>query len=127
MEPRTVNVTVTRCDPSQSSTVVDQTFRVPLDEGMTVLQALDYIYEHLDPTLAYYDHGVCAQGICKRCLLLVNGEVQLACRHRVSGDVRVAPLPRFRIVRDLVYERERGIRERDGDAGCGCDPGRRAR
>lgn len=117
MEPRTVNVTVARCDPSQNATVIDQTYRVPLSEGMTVLQALDHIYEHLDPTLAYYDHGVCAQGICKRCLLLIDGEVQLACRHRVTADVRVAPLPKFRIVRDLVYETERGNHERVGDGG----------
>ena len=104
---RTVNVTVARCDPSRSTEVVDQAFRVPLAEGMTVLHALDYIYEHLDATLAYGDHGICAQGVCKRCQLLVDGVVVLACRHRLTGDVRVAPLPRFRVVRDLVYERHR--------------------
>lgn len=105
MEPRIVNVTVTRCDPSQSPTAHEQTFRVSVSEGMTVLQALDYIYEHLDPTLAYYDHGVCAQGTCKRCLLLVDGEIVLACRRRVTTDVHVAPLAKFRVVKDLVYER----------------------
>ena len=105
MEPRIANVTVTRCDQSQSPATREQTFRVPISEGMTVLQALDYIYENLDPTLAYYDHGVCAHGTCKRCLLLVDGESVLACRRRVTTDVHVAPLAKFRVVKDLVHER----------------------
>ncbi len=113
----TVNVTVARCDPSRSPDVVEQTFRVPLAEGMTVLHALDYIYEHLDATLAYGDHGICAQGVCRRCQLLVDGVVVLACRQRVSGDVRVAPPPRFRVLRDLVYERRRS----GGDATTGAN------
>ncbi len=115
MESRTVKVTVTRYDSSRSPAGSEQTFRVPVSEGMSVLQALDYIYEHLDPTLTYYDHGACAQGICKRCLMLIDGEVRLACQSLVSADVRVAPHPRFACVKDLVYDP--GRRAPEGAAG----------
>jgi succinate dehydrogenase/fumarate reductase-like Fe-S protein len=107
MAVSTVNAVVRRADPFASPVTFDQTFPVPLHEGMTVLQALDYIYEHLDATLAYYNHALCAQGICKRCLLLVDDEVTLACQRRVTEDFHVAPLPKFRVIKDLVYEPRR--------------------
>ncbi len=118
-QPIVVNVTVTRCDPSRSPAPYEQTFRVPLSEGMTVLQALDYIYEHIDPTLAYYDHALCAQGTCRRCWLLVDGEVTLACRRLVTGDLHAAPLPKFPVLKDLVSKRRRAKDDGNGsdDAG----------
>lgn len=105
-QPPTVIITVAR------EAATEESFRVPLSEGMTVLQALDYVYEHLDATLSFYDHAACAQGICKRCFLLIDGRVKLACRSLVSGDLRVEPLAKFPRVKDLVYERARHNRER---------------
>src|SRR4030043_26841 len=105
MNEKTVNIKVSRFDPAQDQKAYLQTFQVPVSEGMAVLQALDYIYENLDPSLAYYDHGVCAQGICKRCLVLINGEAQLMCQTMVTGDFQVEPLPKFKTIRDLVYDR----------------------
>jgi succinate dehydrogenase/fumarate reductase-like Fe-S protein len=81
-----------------------QEFEVPVTEGMSVLGALDYIYENLDPTLAYYDHAACAQGICKTCLAKIDGKPGLMCQTLVKGDVRVEPAGKFKVIRDLVTE-----------------------
>lgn len=107
MNNKTIKVTVTRFDPEKDAQPYHQSFDVPAVEGMAVLQALDYIYQHLDPTLSYYDHGVCAQGICKRCTALVNGKPELICQFKVVEDVLVEPLPKFKIVKDLVVDKER--------------------
>jgi succinate dehydrogenase/fumarate reductase-like Fe-S protein len=104
---KTVKVTVTRFDPQKDTTPYQQSFDVPVVEGTAVLQALDYIYQNLDPTLSYYDHGVCAQGLCKRCTALVNGRPELICQYQVVEDVLVEPLPKFEIVKDLVVDKER--------------------
>lgn len=106
MKNNIVKVTVSRFDPGCDEQPHLQTFEVPVVVGMAVLQALDYIYENLDPTLSYYDHGICAQGLCKRCTALVNGKPELICQYPVTGDVQVEPLPKFRVIKDLVYDKE---------------------
>ncbi|MCP4513953.1 MAG: hypothetical protein GY824_01815 [Delftia sp.] len=107
MDEKTVTVKVTRFDPDTDEAPWLQAFEAPLIEGMSVLEALDYIYEHVDPTLAYYDHAACAQGICKTCIAKINGKPALMCQTLLSGDVTVEPAGRFPIVRDLVT-RKRG-------------------
>ena len=79
---------------------------VPPADEWTVMDVLDYISEHLDPTLGYYKHSACGHGICGRCLLTVNGKPALACTARVdpAGSLSLAPAPRRRVVRDLVTQ-----------------------
>jgi len=107
MDQKTVIVTITRFDPAKDRQPYPQDFRVPVAEGMAVLQALDYIYENLDSTLSYYDHAICAQGICKRCTAMVNGRTELICQYQVVENVLVEPLPKFKIVKDLVVDKGR--------------------
>ncbi|MGC8837612.1 MAG: 2Fe-2S iron-sulfur cluster-binding protein [Anaerolineae bacterium] len=107
MWEKSVQVTVSRFDPSVDREPYLQTYEVPFVEGMTVLEALDYIYEHLDGSLAYYAHAACRQGICGRCTALVNGKPSLICQTPVKGDIVVEPLARAEVVRDLVCQRGR--------------------
>jgi succinate dehydrogenase/fumarate reductase iron-sulfur protein len=84
-----------------------QSYHIPLIEGMTVLDVLDYIYENYDSNLAYYSHAACRQGICGYCNLIINGKPSLACQTLVQGDITVKPLQKLQIIRDLVYTRLR--------------------
>jgi succinate dehydrogenase/fumarate reductase-like Fe-S protein len=105
MEEKIIKLLVSRYDPAQDTSSRMQSFEVPVSEGMDVLGAMDYIYENLDESLAYYDHGACAQGICKTCLAKVNGKPQLMCQtllQDLGGEVRVEPLDRFEVLRDVV-------------------------
>jgi len=102
---KTVKVKVYRFDAAVDESGHYQTYKVPLVQGMSVMDALDYIYENLDGSLAYYDHAACNQGICRRCMIQINGRVSLMCQTLVEGDVTLDPLPRFDVTKDLVHKR----------------------
>ena len=104
MQPQrdSVKVTIRRCDPASGRGPFDQTYEVPVGDRTTVIEALDYIYENIDPSLAYYDHAACGQGICRRCTAAINGKVSYLCLTRLTADVTIAPPAHLEIVRDLV-------------------------
>jgi succinate dehydrogenase/fumarate reductase iron-sulfur protein len=98
-------VALVRCfrfDPSVDGDPRYQEYEVPIEFGMSVMNVLDYIYENLDGSLAYYSN--CQRGICGRCAMLVEARRALACTEMVTGDVTLEPLPGRRVVRDLVVE-----------------------
>lgn len=84
-----------------------QEYQVEADtENMTVMDLLDYIYENLDHSLAYYRHSTCNQGICGRCALKLNGKTVLSCMEKVDSTLTVITLEpkNNKVVRDLVTE-----------------------
>ena len=105
MPQKNIKVKVLRFDPALEERPHYQTYEVPLTEGMTVLDVLDYIYENIDCSLAYFDHAACRHGMCGGCTLLINGKPSLACQTPVYEDIVIEPLSNFEIVRDLVYLR----------------------
>jgi succinate dehydrogenase / fumarate reductase iron-sulfur subunit len=93
-------------------------YRVPVAEGMTVLDGLIHVKERLDGSLSW--RASCRMGICGSCGMWINGRPRLACQTQVAelgtGVVQVRPLPNFPVIRDLVpdlgsmIEKHRGIR-----------------
>jgi len=104
MSEKKIKVKVFRFDPRVDKEPRYQIYEVPLIDGMTVLDVLDYIYENIDPSLAYYSHAACRHGVCGGCTLLVNGKTCLACQTPVTGDIVVEPAVKFKVIRDLIYE-----------------------
>jgi len=102
MTIKTAKVKVSRFDPSKDASPHYQTYEVPWYPKMTIMDALDYIYENLDPSLAYHSHTSCHRRTCTRCNLTVNSKPGLSCHTEVNGDITVEPLPRFKVIRDLV-------------------------
>ena len=98
-----VNVKVLRFDPSVDKEPKYQTYEVPLNSLMSVLDVLDYIYENLDSTLAYNSHAACHSSICGNCMMVINGKASLACKTPATGDITVEPPPKFKTIRDLVW------------------------
>jgi len=84
-------------------------YGVPYTRGMTVLEALHYVKEKIDPTLSY--RYSCRMGICGSCAMTINGVPMLACETQVSqldsDTVTVEPLRNFPVVRDLVTDMDR--------------------
>jgi succinate dehydrogenase/fumarate reductase-like Fe-S protein len=84
-----------------------QSYEVP-GSGMTItiMQVLDYIYERLDHSLAYYRHSACCQGICGRCVVRADGKNVLACTAKIEPGTETLLLEPAgkRVVRDLVTE-----------------------
>jgi fumarate reductase (CoM/CoB) subunit B len=87
-----------------------ENYNVPYSEGMTVLDALDYVYENLDPTLAY--RKSCRQGSCGSCAVLVDAKPCAACRTLVKEgkSITISPLLHFDVVKDIVTDITRGNR-----------------
>jgi succinate dehydrogenase/fumarate reductase-like Fe-S protein len=73
---------------------------------INITQVLDYIYERLDHSLAYYRHSACCQGICGRCVVKADGKNVLACTAKVEpGTEKLLLEPAGgSAVRDLVIE-----------------------
>ncbi len=62
MAGKMIRVKVFRFDPAADKEPWYQTYQVPWEKGMSAMTALDYIYQNLDGTLAYYDHAACDWG-----------------------------------------------------------------
>jgi len=96
---------VTRFDPDRDQVPKTQSYEVPVESDWKVLDALNYIKDHIDPTLSH--RWSCRMAVCGSCGMLVNGEPKLTCKVALSnyGDtVEVAPLSNFPVIRDLVVE-----------------------
>jgi fumarate reductase iron-sulfur subunit len=104
MQQRTIKVKIARFDPAKDGTPHYQTYEVPFSPKMTVMDVLDYVYENLDPSLAYHSHTSCHRRVCARCNVITNSKAGLSCQTEVTGDITIDPLPRFKVVRDLVVE-----------------------
>ena len=89
-----------------------QDYTVPVTTGMTVLEGLIYVKEHLDPTLSFTSS--CRSSICGACAVRVNGNAELACEVLIetltaryqTEQLTIQPLGNFKVIRDLVVDWE---------------------
>lgn len=77
---------------------------IDLDQcGPMVLDALIYIKDHVDSSLAF--RRSCREGICGSCAMNIDGVNTLACIKPIAeirGAVRIYPLPHLKVKKDLV-------------------------
>jgi fumarate reductase iron-sulfur subunit len=97
-----IKVKVFRFDPLIDKKPRYQTYEVPFQEGLSAMSVLDYIYQNLDSSLAYYDHAGCSLGICGKCIGKVNGKPSLFCQTDVKGDITLEPINEKNVLKDLV-------------------------
>jgi len=75
---------------------------------MRVLDALNYIHDHYDGSLAY--RWVCRAAQCGSCTVMVDGKPGPACRTEIPEGTQVItiePLRTFPIIKDLVVDTDR--------------------
>jgi succinate dehydrogenase/fumarate reductase-like Fe-S protein len=106
MAEKTITARVFRLDPSADTEPHYREYEVPFEDGMSAMDVLDYIYQNLDGTLAYYDHAGCSLGICARCTGRIDGKAGLFCQVPVTGDVTLEPTSTSRVLKDLVCEKK---------------------
>ena len=107
MSEKKIRVKVLRLDPELNEEPRYHSYEVPLEEGMSAMDALDYIYHNLDGTLAYYDHAGCSLGICGQCTARIGGKPGLLCQTIVNGDITLDPASRSKVIKDLVIKRKK--------------------
>jgi len=108
MGDKFIKVKVFRFDPAVDKEPRYQTYRVPFEKGMSAMSALDYIYQTLDSTVAYYDHAACDLGICARCAGKINGKPGLLCQTVIAEDVTLEPVSKSKVLRDLLTKKGEG-------------------
>lgn len=101
-----IEIEILRYRPEQDNEPWMQTFQVPYQREMSLLDALQYIKDHLDSTLSF--RWSCRMAICGSCGMMVNGVPKLGCkaflRDYLPGKMTVEPLNNFPIERDLVVD-----------------------
>lgn len=110
---KTIKVRVKRYSGEGQPTY--DTFSIPFQEDITILDALQEIKEKNDGSLTF--RWSCRMGICGSCGAMVNGKPVLMCetylRDLPSGEsenpVTVEPLRNFPIVKDLVVDIDDGM------------------
>jgi succinate dehydrogenase / fumarate reductase, iron-sulfur subunit len=96
---------VYRYDPEDGRNPRWDTYEVDVDAcGPMVLDALLYIKNTIDPTLAF--RRSCREGVCGSCAMNIGGRNTLACTHGHADTpgkaVQIAPLPSQPVVKDLI-------------------------
>ena len=103
MSGRTLTIKVHRQDPDAGETEGRlEEYTVPHWEGIKILDALRYIQEEIDHSLAV--RWSCRIEDCRTCQMLVNGKSMLSCQIPLEDGMVIQPIPRFRLIRDLVVE-----------------------
>ncbi|HEY6405573.1 MAG TPA: 2Fe-2S iron-sulfur cluster-binding protein, partial [Nitrososphaeraceae archaeon] len=81
-------------------------YRVPVSRWTTVLDALLYVKERLDSSVAI--RFSCRMASCGSCGMRINGIPRLACYTKISelgtDTITCEPLPNFPLIRDLVTD-----------------------
>lgn len=88
----------------------EQSYKVTVKLGMTLLDALTEVKEKQDPTLSFTSS--CRSCICGACSVRVNGNAELSCEKPVEELVKryntdtlvIEPLGNFKVIRDLVVD-----------------------
>lgn len=114
----TITVVVKRQDKPNASTYW-QTFKVPRVPEANVISVLQQIAAH--PVAADGQRVApvawdcnCLEEVCGACSMLINGRVRQACSALIDklleedpSQVRLAPMSKFPVIRDLVVDRSR--------------------
>jgi succinate dehydrogenase / fumarate reductase iron-sulfur subunit len=111
----TVSIKVFRYDPEVEGKKEPRfdSFGVPFQKGMSVLDALMYARDHYDPSLTF--RHSCRQAVCGSDALFVNGRQRLGCKTQLADlgeqdgppeTVTIEPLPHSDVVKDLVVDME---------------------
>ena len=112
----TVRLEVFRYDPEVEGKQEPRfdTFHVPFEQGMTVLEALIYARDQYDTSLTF--RHSCRQAICGSDALFINGSQRLGCQTQIGdleAPVRIEPLPHREVEKDLVVDMQHFYEQMD--------------
>ena len=106
MAKNSMKLEIFRFDPTDGKGPRFQTFEVPYVPGLTFLNALIYIQENLDGSLAF--RSSCRAGVCGSCGMHIACQYRLACKTQVKdylgSTITVRPLAHLPIYKDLVVD-----------------------
>ena len=79
-------------------------FKVPFNDGDSILDALIWIRDNIDEGLAFRYSCINANA-CKECMVLVNGKIKYSCTTKITKEnLIIEPLLNKKLIRDLVTD-----------------------
>ena len=104
MPQQTITLDVFRYRPDEDERSTFQSYDVPYREHRVILDALNWIKDHVDGTLSF--RWSCRMGVCGSCGMMINGDPKLTCavflKDYFPRAIRVEPLVNFPVERDRV-------------------------
>jgi succinate dehydrogenase / fumarate reductase, iron-sulfur subunit len=103
-----VTFNIQRYNPEADRKPHQESYRLDVARGTTVLEGLIRIKDELDGSLTF--RHSCRSAICGSCAMQINGTEKLACNLQIRqelelhGEIRVAPLNNLPPVKDLVVD-----------------------
>lgn len=99
-----VTVKICKFNPGVDSEPYYITNEVPWHEDMSVLEAVRYVHDEIEPVSFDY---CCRAASCGLCGMKVDGVAVLACIKKVEDEstLTVDPLDGFPVIRDLIVDR----------------------
>jgi len=102
----TLQVRIWRYDPASGQPPRYDTYTVPREPQMNVLDVVARIQSTQDGSLAF--RYSCRAGMCGTCSMRVNGKNRWTCRTAVDqlggGTLLLEPLPHYPVIRDLAVD-----------------------
>jgi len=71
MSERQIELEILRYDPEKDQAPEFQAYSVPCQEEWVVLDAINYVKDHIDATLSY--RWSCRMAVCGSCGMMING------------------------------------------------------
>jgi len=110
---RDVTLRVFRLNPQVDSKPYYDDYTIPVERGITVLRALNYIKENIDASISY--RGFSGQaGICGSCGMRIQRHIQACLHHAGVGDelskcreegiIKIEPLRNMPLIKDLIVD-----------------------
>lgn len=105
MSKESITLKVFRFDPENDEAPAYVDYEVPWSEGLLVLNALKYIRENIDETLAFRDF-CCGCAWCMSCLMSVDGKGVRTCSWllKPGETLLIEPLQGNPVIKDLVVD-----------------------
>ena len=101
---RGITLTIVRTNPEMGMKPKKVKYTIPYADKMRVMDALNYIRENIDSSLAF--RWSCRYyAKCGTCAVMINGKPGLTCLEPARDGMTVAPLDNFPVIRDLVVDR----------------------
>lgn len=104
MNQSKITIEILRSNPQDEQQPAWQAYTIPYVEKNTILGALMFIQAELDPTLAF--RYSCRFKRCGLCAVEIDGKSRMACHTYVQDGMRIGPLAKLPIIKDLVIDRE---------------------
>ena len=92
---------IKRFDPEKDQEPHWESYQIPFVRTMTVIESLEYLWDQGE-YIAFRSN--CREFTCGSCAMEIDGKPALACDTLLQDGIRIEPMSRFPLIKDLVVD-----------------------